>query len=88
MSELFVIKHYTSDDHPTLKGNGFDGLIIGEDREEAEEFVAYVNQLQAQLAAAHTLIHQIEDDIKFTGSEINVRKSINNYRAAIKGDES
>jgi len=47
-----------------------------------------IEELEAQLAAAHTLIHQIEDDIKFTGSEINVRKSINNYRAAIKGDES
>ena len=45
-------------------------------------------ELEAQLAAAHTLIHQIEDEIKFTGSEINVRKSINNYRAAIKGEAS
>lgn len=42
--EPFVIKHYTSDERPTLKGNGFDGLEIGSTREEAEEFVAFVNR--------------------------------------------
>ena len=42
---------------------------------------------EAQLEAAHTLIHQIEDEIKFTGSEIHVRKSINNYRAALQESE-
>ena len=39
----FVIKHYTADLRPTIKGNGFDGLEIGISREEAEEFVAWVN---------------------------------------------
>ncbi len=45
MTEPFIIKHYDSDERPTLKGNGFDGLEIGteEDREWAEEFVAWVN---------------------------------------------
>jgi hypothetical protein len=47
--EPFVIKHYTADLRPTIKGNGFDGLEIGESREEAEEFVAWVN---ARIAAA------------------------------------
>jgi len=42
-----------------------------------------IEELEAQLSAAHTLIHQIEDEIKYTGSEIHVRKSINNYTAAI-----
>lgn len=41
--EPFVVKHYASDERPTIKGNGFDGLEIGEDREEAERFVAFVN---------------------------------------------
>jgi hypothetical protein len=41
--EPFVVKHYSADERPTLKGNGFDGLEIGEDREEAERFVAFVN---------------------------------------------
>jgi len=46
-----------------------------------------LKKAEAQLEAAHTLIHQIEDEIKFTGSEIHVRKSINNYRAALQESE-
>ena len=42
--ELFVVRHYASDDYPSIKGNGFDGLQVGEDREEAEEFIAWVNK--------------------------------------------
>ena len=41
----FIVKHYREDEHPTIKGNGFDGLIVGEDMEEAEEFIAFVNKL-------------------------------------------
>ena len=40
----FVVRHYTSDGRPCVKGNGFDGLEIGNDRQEAEEFVAWINQ--------------------------------------------
>jgi hypothetical protein len=51
--EPFVIKHYTADLRPTIKGNGFDGLEIGISREEAEEFVAWVNaRIAAPPAAA------------------------------------
>jgi hypothetical protein len=39
----FVVKHYESDERPTIKGNGFDGLEVGETREEAQEFVDFVN---------------------------------------------
>jgi len=45
----FVVKHYTEDERPTIKGNGFDGLEIGEDREEAEAFVAWINEKLARL---------------------------------------
>jgi hypothetical protein len=51
--EPFVVKHYTADLRPTIKGNGFDGLEIGISREEAEEFVAWVNaRIAAPPAAA------------------------------------
>jgi hypothetical protein len=45
MTEPFIIKHYASDERPTLKGNGFDGLEIGteQDRDWAEQFVAWIN---------------------------------------------
>jgi hypothetical protein len=43
--EKFIIKHYAEDPHPTLKGNGFDGLVIGDYRKEAEEFIEFVNKL-------------------------------------------
>ena len=42
--ESFVVRHYASDDYPSIKGNGFDGLRVGEDREEAEEFIDWVNK--------------------------------------------
>lgn len=45
----FVVKHYSLDKHPTLKGNGFDGLTIGDDRSEAEAFVQWVNDRLAEL---------------------------------------
>lgn len=41
--EPFVVKHYSGSARPTIKGNGFDGLEVGEDREEAEVFVNWVN---------------------------------------------
>ena len=41
--EPFVIKHYSADERPTIKGNGFDGLEIGTDREDADEFIKWVN---------------------------------------------
>jgi hypothetical protein len=43
--ETFVVKHYSGDKRPTIKGNGFDGLEVGEDREEAEEFIKFINGL-------------------------------------------
>jgi len=43
--EKFIIKHYSSDERPIVKGFGFDGLEIGEDREEAEEFIQFINSI-------------------------------------------
>lgn len=43
--EHFVVKFYTGDEGPTIKGNGMDGLRVGETREDAEEFAAWVNAL-------------------------------------------
>ena len=45
--ELFVVRQYIGDDFPSIKGNGFDGLRIGDDREEAEAFIAFVNKIIA-----------------------------------------
>lgn len=39
----FVVRHYSDDERPSIKGNGFDGLEVGEDRQEAEEFIARIN---------------------------------------------
>jgi hypothetical protein len=41
--EPFVVKHYSSDERPIIKGNGFDGLEVGEDRDEAEHFIQWLN---------------------------------------------
>ena len=47
--EEFIVKHYVNDKNPSIKGNGFDGLLIGECREEAQEFVDFINRLMKQL---------------------------------------
>lgn len=47
--ELFVVRHYSADERPTIKGNGFDGLEVGESREDAEEFVAWLNDKFAEV---------------------------------------
>jgi len=43
--EQFIVKHYTGEERPIIKGNGFDGLEIGGDRREAEDFIQFVNTL-------------------------------------------
>jgi len=45
MIEKFSIKHYSETDRPIVKGNGFDGLEIGLDRYEAEQFINFINKL-------------------------------------------
>jgi hypothetical protein len=51
-SEPFVVRLYSEDDRPSIKGNGFDGLEIGEYREEAEEFISWVNARLSQVTLA------------------------------------
>lgn len=43
--EKFIIKHYADTPHPIIKGNGFDGTVIGDFRDEAEDFINFVNEL-------------------------------------------
>ena len=50
--EAFVVREYIGDDGPSIKGNGFDGLRIGEDRYEAEEFIRWINARLAQQPTA------------------------------------
>lgn len=51
VAEPFSIKHYSADERPIIKGNGFDGLEIGRNRDEAMEFVAFVNALITKAGA-------------------------------------
>ena len=62
MSEQFVVKHYVSDLQPTIKGNGFDGLSIGYDREEAEDFITFVNGLATRLDKIQEACREVSDD--------------------------
>lgn len=50
--ERFIVNHYVGDERPSIKGNGFDGLAVGETREEAEEFVAWLNEHLSSKSAA------------------------------------
>ena len=42
--EPFVVRHYSGDERPMIKGNGFDGLSVGDERQEAEGFVSWINK--------------------------------------------
>jgi hypothetical protein len=57
--EPFVVKHYSGDERPIIKGNGFDGLEIGQDREEAQVFADWVN---ARLAPPQRQPLQVDKD--------------------------
>lgn len=43
LREPFIVKQYDADERPIIKGNGFDGLEIGTDREDAQDFIDFVN---------------------------------------------
>lgn len=42
--EPFVVRFYEGTERPQIKGNGFDGLEVGEERWEAEKFVKWLNE--------------------------------------------
>lgn len=63
MIEQFIVKHYVSDERPSIKGNGFDGLEVGEDRQDAEEFIAWVNAKLVRLAEAERLLRNLVDNV-------------------------
>ena len=61
-NEQFIVKHYSEDERPMLKGHGFDGLTIGDDRQEAQEFVDYLNtMLRQQQAEIETLETELSE---------------------------
>jgi hypothetical protein len=45
MIEEFAVTRHSEEECPIIKGNSFDDLKIGEDREEAEEFIDFVNNI-------------------------------------------
>lgn len=79
MSEPFVVKHYQCESRPILKGNGFDGLEIGTEREEAEEFVSFINALRAKLHAAEADLRAMKtmDDNQCRSAWIDLRNDLN-----------
>jgi hypothetical protein len=77
--EPFVVRHYSADERPSIKGNGFDGLEIGEDREEAEEFISWVN---ARLAATPPAATREAAPLPQQGAEIGDEELIKMARAA------
>ena len=66
-NEQFIVKHYSEDERPTLKGHGFDGLVIGDDRQEAQDFVDYLN----------TMLRQQQAEIEALKQQLNPPKSTN-----------
>lgn len=67
--EPFFVKHYSGDERPTLKGNGFDGLEVGKDREEAEAFVAFINSAVAAERERCARLCEEQDTSQYPRSE-------------------
>lgn len=65
--EPFVIKHYTGDDFPSIKGNGLY-MHLATEREDAEEYAEHLNKLLAfsKSNEAETVrrLRDIQDDIR------------------------
>jgi len=58
-SEPFVVKHYVGEPWPMLKGNGFDGITIMLSRDEAQQFVDWIN---ARLALSDPFTQLLDQD--------------------------
>jgi hypothetical protein len=43
--DKFIVRHYVSDKHSIIKGNGFDGTTVGDEREDAEDFIGFINKI-------------------------------------------
>lgn len=71
--ETFVVRHYGDTAHPIIKGNGFDGLTIGDYREEAQEFVDKINKTQSNLA---TLKRETSSFCKLVESFMLTRETV------------
>lgn len=54
MTEHFIVRHYTEDEAPMFKGNGFDGTRVGDDREDAELLAAWINQRLDRMSSLET----------------------------------
>ncbi|CAB4194337.1 hypothetical protein UFOVP1254_15 [uncultured Caudovirales phage] len=78
----FVVKHYTGE-RPSIKGNGFDGLEIGETREEAGEFVDYINQLISAAEKLMTFHVFLDSHISFDFGG-GARDSLNGLNAVLR----
>jgi len=61
--ENFIVKHYGDTAHPVVKGHGFDGLTIGDYREEANDFIEYINSMIE-------LIDRLDSSYEITGGLI------------------
>lgn len=64
--EKFIVKHYAGQAHPIVKGNGFDGIVLGESKEEAQDFVDFINK---QLSAKQTTTPQNAELCEYCGGE-------------------
>ena len=74
--EPFVVKHYSGDERPIVKGNGFDGLEVGQDREEAQAFADWVNARlappQRQPLTEEEIVACIDDVFDFALNNGNI----------------
>ena len=76
--DKFTIKHYSGEERPILKGNGFDGLEIGVEREDSQPFIDYVNRLADSLKELVCIveIHSKATKNNFAWAELDEAKEV------------
>lgn len=58
----FSVRFYVGSDAPELRGMGFDGLRIGDDREDAQEFVDWLNTQIESIDALKAEVERLRKD--------------------------
>jgi len=83
--ESFAVKQY--DDICIVKGNGFDGQELGMDREDAEDFIGFVNRSISKAKLYDEIVMCVgikwSDEMRYETAKRYILERENQYREAL-----
>ena len=82
--EPFIVKQY--DEKCIVKGNGFDGQELGADREDANEFIGFVNRAIAKAKLYDEIVMCVgikwNDEMRYETAKRYILERESEYREA------